>query len=140
MSLALGARIAVVAVACLVGGNGIASVEANAGHKTSLPAMLTMADGTAKAVTLEGVGCAANMCSPVRARENNSNSIWLDGLTSIRQIHDANGVVQATFACKNGIERDGSIAQDNRILYISRWLWTPQKIDLASIHRIDFGR
>ena len=41
MRLALGSRIAVVAAACLVGGKGIASVEADAGHKTSLPAVLT---------------------------------------------------------------------------------------------------
>ena len=140
MRLALGLRIAVVAAACLVGGKGIASVEANAGHKTSLPVVLTMADGTTKAVTLEGVGCAASMCSRVRARENNSDSIWLDGLTSIRQIHDANGGVQATFAFKNGIEREGSIAQDNRVLYISHWLGNPEKIDFTRIHRMDFGR
>ena len=140
MRLALGLRIVVIAVSCLVGGEGIASVEANAGHKTSLPAVLTMADGTTKAVTLEGVGCTASMCSRVRARENDSDSIWLDGLTSIRQIHDANGAVQATFGFKNGIEREGSIVQDNRILYVSRWLGSPEKLDLASIHRIDFGR
>jgi len=140
MRLAQGLRIFVVAVACLVGGKGIASVEASAGHKTSLPAVLTMADGTTKAVTLKGVGCAANMCSRVRARENNSGSIWLDGLASIRQIRDANGAVEATFTFKNGIEREGSIAQDNRVLYISRWFGSPEKLDFARIHRIDFGR
>jgi hypothetical protein len=140
MRLALGMRIAVIAAACLVGGKGIASLEANAGHKTSLPALLTMADGTTKAVTLEGVGCTAAMCSRVRARESNSDSIWLDGLTSIRKIHDANGIVQATFTFKNGIEREGSIAQDNRVLYISHCLGNSEKLDLAHIHRVDFGR
>ncbi len=139
MRLALGLRIVVVAVVCLVGGKGIASVEANVGHKTSLPAVLTMADRTTRAVTLEGVGCMATMCSRVRARENNSDSIWLDGLTSIRQIHEANGAVQAKFAFKNGIEREGSIMQDNRILYISRRL-AAEKLDLTRIRRIDFGR
>jgi hypothetical protein len=138
MRLALGLRIVLVAVCCLVGGKGIASVEANAGHKTSLPAVITMADGTTKAITLEGVGCTASMCSRVRARENNSDSIWLDGLTSMRHIRDANGAVQATFTFNNGIEREGSIAQDNRVLYISRWLGNPEKLDLARIHRIDF--
>ncbi len=137
MRLPLGLPI-IVAVTCLVGRNGIASVETDAGHKTFLRGVLTMADGSTKAVTLEGVGCTASMCSRVRAKENNSDSIWLDGLTSIRQIHDANGAVQATFAFKNGIEREGSIVQDNRILYISGWLGSPQKIDLASILRIDF--
>ena len=105
-----------------------------------MPAVLTMADGTTKAITLEGVGCAASMCSRVRARENNSDSIWLDGLASIRQIRDANGAVQATFPFKNGIEREGSIAQDNRVLYIWRWFGSPEKLDFARIHRIDFGR
>jgi hypothetical protein len=119
MRLAQGLRIFVVAVACLVGGKGIASVEASAGHKTSLPAVLTMADGTTKAVTLKGVGCAANMCSRVRARENNSGSIWLDGLASIRQIRDANGAVEATFTFKNGIEREGSLRRTTAF-YTSR--------------------
>ena len=139
MRLPLGLRVLVVAVTCLVGSKGIASVEANAGHKTFLRAVLTMADGTTKAVTLEGVGCTTSMCSRVRARENNSDDIWLDGLTSIRQIHDANGAIQATFIFKNGKEREGSIVQDNRVLYVSRWLNSPEKVDLARVLRIDFA-
>jgi hypothetical protein len=139
MRLPLGLRVLVVAVICFVGSKGVASVEANAGHKTFLRAVLTMADGTSKAVTLEGVGCATSMCSRVRARENSSDSIWLDGLTSIHQIHDANGAIQATFIFKNGKEREGSIVQDNRVLYVSRWLDSPEKVDLARVLRIDFG-
>jgi hypothetical protein len=140
MRLALGLRIVIVAVVCLVGGKGIASAERNAGHKTSLPALLTMADGATRTVTIEGVGCSTSMCSKVRARENYSDSIWLDGLTSIGQIHDANGSIQATFAFKNGIKREGSIVQDNRILYISRWPASAEQLDLASVRRIEFRR
>jgi hypothetical protein len=94
--LSLGSRIAVIAVLCLAGSAGVASITPNdlEGHKSALHARLTLADGTVRVVTLRGVGCPLSMCSRVRARNIDADSIWLDGLASVREIsHNADGPV-----------------------------------------------
>jgi hypothetical protein len=134
-------RIAAIGVVCLVGGAGVASIPEvdNEGHRSSLRATVTMADGTARTVTLRGVGCPSSMCSRVRARDMKADNVWLDGLASVREIsHDADGPVKATFKFRNGAERQASIVAMNRVLYVAGRFGLAEKLDLGSVSKIDF--
>lgn len=136
--LSLGSRVAVV---CLAGSAGFASKTPNdlEGHKSSLHARVTMADGTARTVTLRGVGCPISMCSRVRARNINAESVWLDGIASVREIsHNADGPVRAMFKFRDGAEREVSIVAANRVLYIAGWFGLAEKLDLGNVSKVDF--
>jgi hypothetical protein len=133
-------QIAAVAVVCLVAGTGLASTPHNdPRHRSSLRAMVTLADGTARAVTLRGVGCTESICSRVRAKDTADGNVWLDGLTSIREIsHAPTGPVAAVFTFKDGRERRASIIEVHRVLYIDGPFGFTRKLDLARLTRIDF--
>ena len=131
-------QLAAVAIVCFVASKGIASAESNEGHRSSLKAVLTMADGSTRPVTLEGVGCTASMCSRVRARENSSANIWLDQLASATEIQDADSGVQAVFQYKDGSTRAATIENGNRVLYIANGHGKQEKLDLARVSRIEF--
>jgi hypothetical protein len=144
-------RTATIAGLVLLGGAGVASsvtpwlplqaVDDPNGHRSSLRAMLTMSDGSIRAVTLQGAGCTANICSRVRALDVLSESVWLDSIDSVRRISRApDGAVTATFRFRDGRERQHSIVQGNRILYIRERFGRVEKLDLASLARIDFER
>ena len=135
-------RMVLIGVLLCVVGAGAASIAPRSlhnleGHRSSLRATLTMADGTVRAIKLEGVGCPESMCSRVKAREL-ANSIWLDGLASVRGISRTAGPVTATFKFKDGTERQASIVATNRVLYAQRPLGFTEKIDLGSVSEIDF--
>lgn len=142
--LSWGPRIAATGVVCLVclgGGAGVASIATHddEGRKSSLRATVTMANGTARTVTVQGVGCAVSMCSRVRAKDISADSVWLDGLASVREIsHNADGPVTAIFTFRAGAERQASIIALNRVLYIRGRFGLTEKLDLASLMRIDF--
>jgi hypothetical protein len=109
------------------------------GHHSSLRARVTMVDGTSKAITIQGVGCTDRICSRVRATDVMADSVWLDGLASVRAVsHNASGPVSAVFAFKNGVERHASITQLNRVLYVDGRFGRTEKLDLGSLTRIDF--
>lgn len=132
---------AALAAICVLGGTGVASMSPrdDHSHRSSLKARVTMADGTTRAITLEGVGCTASMCSRVAVRSMKTDSIWLDGLASMRNISDGTeGVVTATFTFKDGSGREASVVPGNRILYIEGRFGRTQKLDLGSLTRIDF--
>jgi hypothetical protein len=140
--LSLGTRIAAIRVVCLVGSAGVTSipdVNYEEGRKSSLRATVIMADGTARTITLRGVGCPTSMCSRVRASDIQSDSLWLDGLASVREIsHDADGPVKVTFRFKDGAERQASIVEANRVLYVAGRLGLTEKLDLGSVSKINF--
>jgi hypothetical protein len=127
----------------VLGGTGFASLAPHnlEGHRSSLRATATMTDGTARSIVLQGVGCNASMCSRVAIENVKLERLWLDGLSSIREIsHDAAGPVTAILRFKDGVERNESIVPDNRVLYIEgRWGGT-EKLDIARLARIDFPR
>jgi hypothetical protein len=109
------------------------------GHQSSLRARVTMVDGTSKAITIQGVGCTDRICSRVRATAVMADSVWLDGLASVRAVsHNASGPVSAVFTFRNGVERHASIAQLNRVLYVDGRFGRTEKLDLGSLTRIDF--
>jgi hypothetical protein len=137
----LGSAILVAGAVSLVGtfGGANATPHDDVRPRSSLRATLTTLDGTARTVTLQGVGCSISMCSRVRAKDANTDDVWLDGLSSVRQIsHDSHGSVQAIFRFRNGAERQASIVEGNRILYIRDGFRRTEKLDLASLGRIDF--
>jgi hypothetical protein len=139
----LGTRIAAIAVVSLAGSAGVASIAPKSleGHKFSLHARVIMVDGSVRTVTLEGVGCAETMCSRVRAGTVKADSIWLDGLASMRAISDgADGSVKAVFEFRGGAERQASIVARNRVLYIAGWFGNSGRLDLGSVRRIDFDQ
>ena len=134
-------RVSVLGLVVLLAGTVAAPATAPfdlEGHQSSLRAKVTMADGTCHTITLQGVGCAQGMCSRVRVRDEKTNSVWLDGLASVRDIsQNAEGPVHAVFAFKDGSSREASITALNRVLYYGSRLWTRQ-LELTGVSRIDF--
>jgi hypothetical protein len=99
-----------------------------------------MSGGVVRTVSLEGVGCAATMCSRVAVRDTNANRVWLDGLASVSRIsqHGVWGPVSAVFKFKSGHAREESVIPGNRVLYIEDGSGRREKLDLASIAEISF--
>ena len=98
-----------------------------------------MTDGSSRAITLRGVGCPIAMCSRVRARDSKADNVWLDGLASVRDIsHNASGPIRARLTFRDGTERQTSIVEDNRVLYIEGRFGRTEKLDLANLTKIDF--
>jgi hypothetical protein len=68
-----------------------------------------------------------------------ADSVWLDGLASVREIsHEPDGPVKAIIKFRDGVERQASIIVANRVLYIAGPFGFTQKLDLASLTKIDF--
>jgi hypothetical protein len=96
-------------------------------------------DGTRRTITLRGVGCAYGLCSRVRAMDTDGESVWLDSLASLRDISsDTNGHVTAILQSRKGEERRASIVAGNRVLYLRGPDERTEKLDLASVIRLDF--
>ena len=133
-------RAAAIFGVCLVAGTGFASAPHNdPQHRSSLRALVTMSDGTARHITLRGVGCNESMCSRVRARDTKGDDLWLDGLASIQAVsHDASGPVTAVFTFKDGRQRQASVIAWHRVLYIEGPLGLTGRLDLAGLTRVDF--
>jgi hypothetical protein len=136
-------RIGVLAVIAFAGGSafgGVRNVEPAdfQGHRSSLRATVTLADGNARTVTLQGIGCTVAMCSRVRAIDTNAESVWLDGLISVHDIFPEADGVTAVFTLKNGSERRSSIRAGNRVLYLAGHFGRTEQLDLASVTRIQF--
>jgi hypothetical protein len=134
-------RVVATGIVCLVATGGVAGITPHddEGHRSSLRATVTMADGTARVVTLQGVGCAVSICSRVRAKDSKAYNVWLDGLASVREIsHDVDGPVSAIFKFRDGTERQTSIVEANRVLYLEGGFGRTEKLDLASLTKIEF--
>lgn len=136
-------RITAITVVALASGTAFGGVENVEpadfqGHRSSLRATVTLADGGARTVTLQGIGCTVAMCSRVRAMDTNAESVWLDGLRSVDDISPEADGVTAIFTFKNGSERRSSIKAGNRILYVARYLGRTEQLDLASVTGIQF--
>jgi hypothetical protein len=133
-------RVAAIAAVVLVGVVGLPTTAPfdHEGHESSLRAKITMTDGTCHAVTLQGVGCRESMCSRVRVRGTKTESVWLDGLASVREIsQNPEGPVHAVLTFKDGSSREISINALNRVLYVGSLFWTRQ-LDLTGVSQIDF--
>ena len=140
---------AILTLGILGGGAGVASMIQpdlasltlpDYGHRALLRAKITTTDGMTRTVTLKGVGCAESICSRVAMRNVKTDSIWLDGLASVRRISrdSAAGPVKVVFKFRNGTEREESVSPWSRVLYIRRRLGSTEKLDLAGLNEIDF--
>jgi len=137
------ARLVIIAAVGVLGGTGIASLAPDKleGHRSSLQAIATLTDGTVRRIKLQGVGCSVSMCSRVAMENVQFERMWLDGLTSMREIADSGaGPVGVTVRFKNGADRRESIASGNRVLYIDGSFGATEKLDIGKVSRIDFSR
>jgi hypothetical protein len=136
-------RISGIAAAVLAAGTALGGVRNLApadlrGHRSSLRATVTLADGGARTVTLEGVGCTVAMCSRVRVLDTNAGTVWLDGLSSVHDIsREADGVT-AVLTFRDGSEHRASIRAGNRVLYLARHFGLTEQLDLAGVTKIEF--
>jgi hypothetical protein len=124
---------------CLLGSMSFARPHTDPAHRSALPVTLVLASGARHSATLQGVGCTESICSTVRAQDNHADSIWLDGLASVRPISGAtSGPLQVVLVFKDGSERAASIMETNRVLYLTDSRGHKRTLDLGRLAQIDF--
>jgi hypothetical protein len=132
-------HMAVLGTLCLLATVSFAAPHTDPGHRSALPVTLTFADGTRHAAVLQGVGCTESMCSRVRAQDNRADSIWLDGLATVRQISGAtSGPLHVVLGFRDGTARAATIRETNRILYLTDTRGRGRTLDLAALTQVDF--
>ena len=133
------AGLATIATLSLLGSVSVAKPHDDSAHRSELPIVLTLRDGSQQTLTLRGVGCTEAMCSRVRAQDDRADSIWLDGLASVRQIAGtASGPLHVVLGFKDGTERAASISATNRLLYLTDSGGHNRTVDLGSLAQLDF--
>ena len=105
-----------------------------------LVATITLANGSSRTVTLEGVGCSETLCSRVAVRSRIDGDAHvqrtrLDSLAAIKDITKDG----ALFVFKDGTERRQSVVVDNRVLYLVNQNGGKTKLDLTRIESVDFS-
>ncbi len=134
------AGLAAAGTLCLLSTLSFARPHTDPAHRSALPVTLTLRDGTEWTASLQGVGCTESICSRVRALTGHWDSIWLDGLTHVRDIsRNRSGQVRAVFAFRDGTERAASITETNRVLYLKDEHGRDRTVDLASLAQVDFN-
>jgi hypothetical protein len=102
-------------------------------HLSALMAKITLPNGTAETVRLNGVGCTESICSRVlikgKAANNAVVELPFDSIAAIRDIRD-NG---ALFVLKDHSEQRLSFVSDFRVLYLAKEGTRKEKLDLAKI-------
>jgi hypothetical protein len=132
------------AAACLlavipftIDGANRASRAPDAQHLSGFVAKITMLDGTARTVKLEGVGCPQGICSRTAIKAKNENSLVKTWFDSLAQIKDTTPT-DALFVLKDGTSRRMSLIYDFRVLYLANRLGGTDKLDLAKVKAVDF--
>jgi hypothetical protein len=108
-------------------------------HSSGLVAKVTMADGSKRLARLEGVGCAASMCSRtfIETTPDGTSRVktWLDSIAAIRPASPGD----ALFLLKDGTEQRRSLVTGFRVLYLSTRLGGTEKLDLGEIQSVEFA-
>jgi hypothetical protein len=104
-----------------------------------LVATITLANGSSRTVSLEGVGCSETLCSRVVVMsridgERHVQRTRLDSLVAIKDITKDG----ARFVFKDGTERRQSVVSDNRVLYVVNQNGDKTRIDLARMASVEF--
>jgi hypothetical protein len=112
--------------------------EAKAG-RLPIVARMTLANGSSRTVTLEGVGCSQTMCSRVAVRskadgDSRVTRTWLDTIAAIKDVTSED----ALFVLRNGTTCRLSVIHDNRFLYFADQNGVGGKIDLAGVKSVEF--
>jgi hypothetical protein len=105
-----------------------------------LVATITLANGSRRTVSLEGVGCSETLCSRVAVRSRTDGDAHvqrtrLDSLLAIKDITKDG----ARFVFKDGTERRQSVVSDNRVLYVVNQYGGKAKSELARIASVEFS-
>jgi hypothetical protein len=105
-----------------------------------LVATITLANGSRRTVTLEGVGCSETLCSRVAVLtrihgDAHVQRTRLDSLVAIKDITKDG----ARFVFKDGTERRQSVVVDNRVLYLVNQNGGKTKLDLTRIASVEFS-
>ena len=122
----------------VVGARWALPAESKAG-RSSIVARMTLANGSSRTVTLEGVGCSEAICSRVAIRgkargDSRATRTWLDTIATIKDITSED----ALFELKSGTARRFSVVHDNRFLYVADQNGVGGKIDLAGVKSVEF--
>ena len=115
-----------------------AAPRSNNGHQMGLAATITMPNGTARTVRLEGVGCSVAICSRTEIEgKTEARSLlraWLDAISAIEPTIPN----RATLTMKDGSERAISPVTDFRVLYVTNASGGSEKIDLSNTKSVEF--
>jgi hypothetical protein len=115
-----------------------ATQEDRQGHLSGLKARITLADGTIRTATIEGLGCSEAICSRVAIRctadDDSLVSFWLDGIAAIKDTTGKDVLV----VMKNGAARRVSLVKDFRVLYLANRTLSSEKLDLGKIRSLEF--
>jgi hypothetical protein len=108
------------------------------GHQSGLAARITLADGTARTVRLDGVGCSVAICSRTEIKSKTEArsllTTWLDTISAIT----STAPNRATLTMKDSSERAISLLADFRVLYVTNASGGSEKIDLANTKSVEF--
>jgi hypothetical protein len=105
-----------------------------------LTAKITMADGTTRTATFEGVGCSASICSRVVIKGKTNGTPVTTRLDSLAAIRDATAD-SALLVLKDGTTRRLTLINDFRVIYLdnrSGGRLREEKLDLARIRSVEF--
>jgi hypothetical protein len=115
-----------------------ATQENRQGHLSGLTARITLADGTIRTATIEGLGCSEAICSRVaikgKADGDSLVSFWLDSIAAIR---DTTGQ-DVLIVMKSGAAPRVSLVRDFRVLYLTNRTLSLEKLDLGKIKSLEF--
>ena len=121
------------------GGLWAPSSAAKAGE-VPLVARMTLTNGTARIVRLEGVGCSEALCSRVAVRtraegDSRVTRTWLDTIAAIKDITSDTAV----FVLKDRTARRLSVVHDNQFLYFEGQDGAEGKINLSGVKLLEFS-
>jgi hypothetical protein len=115
-----------------------ATQENRQGHLSGLTARITLADGTIRTATIEGLGCSEAICSRVaikgKADGDSLVSFWLDSIAGIRDTTDQDVLI----VMKSGAAARVSLVRDFRVLYLANRTLSLEKLDLGKIKSLEF--
>jgi hypothetical protein len=104
------------------------------GHVSGLTAKITMSNGVARTVKIEGIGCTASLCSrtAIRGKVEYGSILktWFDTIGAIKETTASD----ALFVMRDGTQRRMSLLSDFRVLYLA----PSEKLDLAKVKSIEF--
>jgi hypothetical protein len=108
--------------------------QANA---AGLTAKITTPDGATRTAELEGVGCAAALCSRVAMKAEAQHVLVekrLDAIGTIKNTSASNAVL----VMKDGTAQRVSLMKDFRVLYLVKPSGGTEKVDLANVKSVEF--
>jgi hypothetical protein len=89
-------------------------------------------------IKIEGVGCTESMCSRVFVLNKGTGGTalrtWFDSIASIKDATSND----ALFVMRDGTEQRLGFVPDFRVLYVSNPSGRTEKLDLATIHSLEF--